>query len=201
MAIAWWPTASPAPRRRSAPDYDVSGRLDVAVLDRADVPKDADYYLCGPDELHARHRRRAHCPRRRSPSASRPRRSAPSPSTRPASSRTATGAPHPPDGLARQRPDRDVRPQQPRHPVGRPLPEPARLRRGLRRPGRIRLPTRRLPQLRERLGRRRRHLRPGPTGSRRPRDGCSSAAAGPRPSSPSTCERRVTAGRRSLSGW
>jgi ferredoxin-NADP reductase/ferredoxin len=30
-------------------DYDVSGRLDLAVLDRAEVPKDADYYLCGPE--------------------------------------------------------------------------------------------------------------------------------------------------------
>jgi ferredoxin len=31
------------------PDYDVAGRIDLAVLDRAGVPKDADYYLCGPD--------------------------------------------------------------------------------------------------------------------------------------------------------
>ncbi len=30
-------------------DYDVQGRLDPAVLDRADVPRDGDYYLCGPD--------------------------------------------------------------------------------------------------------------------------------------------------------
>jgi ferredoxin-NADP reductase/MOSC domain-containing protein YiiM/ferredoxin len=30
-------------------DYDVSGRLDLAVLERAAVPKDADYYLCGPE--------------------------------------------------------------------------------------------------------------------------------------------------------
>ena len=29
--------------------YDVAGRLDLAVLDGAGVPKDADYYLCGPD--------------------------------------------------------------------------------------------------------------------------------------------------------
>jgi ferredoxin-NADP reductase/MOSC domain-containing protein YiiM/ferredoxin len=31
------------------PDYDIAGRIDLAVLDRAGVPKDADYYLCGPD--------------------------------------------------------------------------------------------------------------------------------------------------------
>jgi ferredoxin-NADP reductase/MOSC domain-containing protein YiiM len=30
-------------------DHDVSGRLDLAVLEQAGVPKDADYYLCGPD--------------------------------------------------------------------------------------------------------------------------------------------------------
>src|SRR5262249_31598253 len=28
---------------------DVSGRLDLAVLDAAGVPPDADYYVCGPD--------------------------------------------------------------------------------------------------------------------------------------------------------
>jgi ferredoxin len=30
-------------------DYDLSGRLDLAVLERAGVPNDADYYVCGPD--------------------------------------------------------------------------------------------------------------------------------------------------------
>jgi ferredoxin-NADP reductase/MOSC domain-containing protein YiiM/ferredoxin len=30
-------------------DYDVAGRIDLSVLDRAGVPKNADYYLCGPD--------------------------------------------------------------------------------------------------------------------------------------------------------
>jgi ferredoxin len=29
--------------------YDVAGRLDAATLERAGVPADADYYLCGPD--------------------------------------------------------------------------------------------------------------------------------------------------------
>jgi ferredoxin-NADP reductase/MOSC domain-containing protein YiiM/ferredoxin len=32
-------------------DYDVAGRLDLALLDRSEVPKDADYYLCGPEEF------------------------------------------------------------------------------------------------------------------------------------------------------
>ncbi len=47
----------PPPRRLQPPgaadahgaDYDVAGRLDLAVLERAGVPKDADHYLCGPD--------------------------------------------------------------------------------------------------------------------------------------------------------
>jgi ferredoxin-NADP reductase/MOSC domain-containing protein YiiM/ferredoxin len=30
-------------------DYDLVGRLDLAVLEDARVPKDADHYLCGPD--------------------------------------------------------------------------------------------------------------------------------------------------------
>jgi ferredoxin-NADP reductase/MOSC domain-containing protein YiiM/ferredoxin len=29
--------------------YDVAGRLDLAALERAGVPTDADFYLCGPD--------------------------------------------------------------------------------------------------------------------------------------------------------
>ena len=30
-------------------DHDVAGRLDLAMLEQAGVPTDADYYLCGPD--------------------------------------------------------------------------------------------------------------------------------------------------------
>ncbi|MFZ0974096.1 MAG: MOSC and FAD-binding oxidoreductase domain-containing protein [Solirubrobacteraceae bacterium] len=37
------------PTNGDAPDHDVKGRLDLAVIERAGVPKDADYYLCGPD--------------------------------------------------------------------------------------------------------------------------------------------------------
>src|SRR3954447_25818260 len=39
------PAEAEAPGR----DYDVAGRLDLAMLDRARVPVDADYYVCGPD--------------------------------------------------------------------------------------------------------------------------------------------------------
>ena len=31
------------------PDHDLTGRLDLVVLEHAGVPKDADYYVCGPD--------------------------------------------------------------------------------------------------------------------------------------------------------
>jgi ferredoxin-NADP reductase/MOSC domain-containing protein YiiM/ferredoxin len=33
----------------SSPDHDLEGRLDLATLEQAGVPMDADYYLCGPD--------------------------------------------------------------------------------------------------------------------------------------------------------
>jgi ferredoxin-NADP reductase/ferredoxin len=34
-----------------AVDHDVTGRLDLTALEQADVPEDADYYLCGPDSF------------------------------------------------------------------------------------------------------------------------------------------------------
>ncbi len=37
------------PTNGDAPDHDLVGRLDLTVLEAAGVPKDADYYLCGPD--------------------------------------------------------------------------------------------------------------------------------------------------------
>jgi ferredoxin-NADP reductase/MOSC domain-containing protein YiiM/ferredoxin len=39
----------PAAEDTRGTDHDVGGRLDLAMLERAGVPKDADYYLCGPD--------------------------------------------------------------------------------------------------------------------------------------------------------
>ena len=46
-----WLTAGPSPEMRPARDYDATGRLDLAILERSQVPKDADYYLCGPEEF------------------------------------------------------------------------------------------------------------------------------------------------------
>ena len=37
------------PTNGDAQDHDLVGRLDLTVLEAAGVPKDADYYLCGPD--------------------------------------------------------------------------------------------------------------------------------------------------------
>ena len=37
------------PAAADAIGHEFAGRLDLAALERADVPKDADYYLCGPD--------------------------------------------------------------------------------------------------------------------------------------------------------
>jgi ferredoxin-NADP reductase/ferredoxin len=41
--------SQPANGDRPGADHDLSGRLDLRVLERAGVPKEADYYLCGPD--------------------------------------------------------------------------------------------------------------------------------------------------------
>jgi ferredoxin-NADP reductase/ferredoxin len=41
----------PASGETLGADYDVAGRLDLAVLDRAGVPIDAEHYLCGPDDF------------------------------------------------------------------------------------------------------------------------------------------------------
>ncbi|MEN3281120.1 MAG: hypothetical protein V7607_2260 [Solirubrobacteraceae bacterium] len=39
----------PAGDDRPGTDHDVAGRLDLSMVEQAGVPKDADYYLCGPD--------------------------------------------------------------------------------------------------------------------------------------------------------
>jgi ferredoxin-NADP reductase/MOSC domain-containing protein YiiM len=40
--------SSPGPADRPAVDFDAPGRLNVRVLRELDVPRDADFYLCGP---------------------------------------------------------------------------------------------------------------------------------------------------------
>ena len=40
--------SSPGPDDRPAVDFDASGRLDMPVLEKLGVPRDAHFYLCGP---------------------------------------------------------------------------------------------------------------------------------------------------------
>ena len=80
----------PGTRDALGADYDIAGRLDLAALERAGVPADADYYVCGPDGF-MRAVGAALADRGVEPTASRPRPSAPSPSTPPGSSPPATG--------------------------------------------------------------------------------------------------------------
>jgi ferredoxin-NADP reductase/MOSC domain-containing protein YiiM len=41
--------SKPTPPAAPDGDHDLSGRLDIGALEQAGVPRDADYYLCGPD--------------------------------------------------------------------------------------------------------------------------------------------------------
>ena len=41
----------PGPEDQPGRDYDSPGHLTVQLIDQLDVPKNADYYLCGPDEF------------------------------------------------------------------------------------------------------------------------------------------------------
>ena len=134
----------------------VSGRLDLTVLD---VPLDADFYVCGPDgfmrDVGAALTARGVAARARPHRSLRDR---PHPRLRPGQGRRAPAARS--RRTARRRTRDHLRPQPPHDPLGRPLREPARPRRGLRRTGRLRLPQRRLPQLREQPARRHDRLRP-----------------------------------------
>ena len=38
----------PGPQDRLGSDFDAPGHLDVAVIEQLGVPRDADFYLCGP---------------------------------------------------------------------------------------------------------------------------------------------------------
>jgi ferredoxin-NADP reductase/MOSC domain-containing protein YiiM len=40
--------SSPLPEDRLAVDFDASGRLDIHAIEEIGVPRDADFYLCGP---------------------------------------------------------------------------------------------------------------------------------------------------------
>ena len=142
--------------------FDVAGRLTASGDRRAGGPPvDADFYLCGPERVHARHRaprstargaapdrvaqRGLRAPRTRSPRGS----SAGAPSHR-RIRRPAMPGSGPPISFAAATS---------RCP-GTRRSAPARVRRGLRRPGSVVLPHRRLPHLRDRAGVAARSLRP-----------------------------------------
>ena len=40
--------SKPDPKDQLGRDYDVAGRLSVPMLDQLGVPREADFYLCGP---------------------------------------------------------------------------------------------------------------------------------------------------------
>jgi len=40
--------SSPGPQDRLGVDFDARGRLDTSVLQKLGVPRDADFYICGP---------------------------------------------------------------------------------------------------------------------------------------------------------
>jgi ferredoxin-NADP reductase/MOSC domain-containing protein YiiM len=139
-------------------DYDVAGRLTAPALAALDPPHDAQAYLCGPlpfmDEISAGltaigiDATRVHTEP-----------FGPAPGLTPGIAATPARAPHPPAGAPGDGHDRRGRPQRARGALDRRLRQPARARRGLRRPGALVLPDRRLPQLRDDAHRRRSRLR------------------------------------------
>ena len=149
--------SAPGPSDVAGEAFDVAGRLDAAALAAAGVPVDADYYLCGPDGF-MRGLGAALTARGVGPSASAPRRSAaPAPS-----------APAWWTGRAGRRTRPRARPVRARRSGSRAatwrcrgprVREPARAGGGVRRPGQLRLPDRRVPQLRHRRARRFRGVR------------------------------------------
>ena len=111
-----------------------------------------------PRRVHARHGRRPDRPRR--PARARRHRGVRRGRGPPVRDRRRRRPPAPPPRRpGGNRADGQLRPQRPRRALGRPLAEPARPRRGVRRAGRLRLPHRGLPQLRVRAAGRRRRLR------------------------------------------
>ena len=43
----------PGPQDQLGSDFDAPGHLDVAALEQLGVPRDADFYLCGPADVSA----------------------------------------------------------------------------------------------------------------------------------------------------
>ncbi|MEP7022407.1 MAG: hypothetical protein ABJB47_01050 [Actinomycetota bacterium] len=144
----------PRPQDR---DFDSTGRITADVLRKADVPAEADFYLCGPARfmhdiaavLTAR------VPRRTGSAA---RVFGPAEAVAPDVVDATKRSPHPPAGQPGPGPLISFSRSKFVGHVGPSLRQPPRVRRGLRRPRQVQLPQRRLPHVRDRAGQRRGQL-------------------------------------------
>ena len=141
--------SSPDSEDRPNVDFDAAGRLDVEALEKLDLPRNGDFYICGPSDIHERLDRR---PRRDgNRTVSDPHRTVRSWPIHYARHRGfAAPAAASPDRARRVRTDGFVCPQRPGCPLGVFVSKLARTGRGLRRTRAVCLPNRRLPHLRER---------------------------------------------------
>ena len=161
--------------------FDVTGRLTADVIDAGGVPTaEADFYVCGPGPF--MHDIAGALTARGVP----PDRVAmevfgPGESSTPGIVGAQVRPPHPPPGEPGPGPPISFSRSNLSVDVGSVVREPARVRRGLRRPGQVVVPDRRLPHVRDRARQRRGQLR-GPTRSSRPSPGraliCCSRPAG-----------------------
>ncbi len=131
------------------------------MLAELDPPDDAEAYICGPtpfmDELSA-----ALAATGLDASRIHTETFGPAAGLTPGIAATPARPPHPPAGEPGAGPDDRVRAQRPHRPVEHRLREPARARRGLRRPRPLVVPHRRLPHLRDDRHRRRLDYPPDP---------------------------------------
>ena len=151
--------SAPGPTDRPAVDFDGPGRLDVRVLKELGVPREADFYLCGPAafmsgltadlmswgvpaaRLHSEN-------------------FGPGPALTPGVAAAPARAPHPPDRPAGVGPMVSFARSNLAVRWDSGVSEPARTGRGLRCAGALGLSHRRLPQLRDRTYRWRSRLSP-----------------------------------------
>src|SRR5919199_1727837 len=141
----------PAPGDRPGVDFDAPGRLTAEDLAALDLAPDAEVFLCGRG-LHGRRARRPGSRRFPARADSHGDVWRDSPARRPGASPAAR--------TADRRAGRDLRAVGDQRPFRRPLAQPARAGRGVRRPRGLVLSHRRVPSLRERPRQRRSRIRP-----------------------------------------
>ena len=151
--------------------FDSTGRLSGRLLAELGLPRDADAYLCGPtafmDELSAGlvalglEAGRIHTER-----------FGPAPGSTPGIAATPAREPHPPPGEPGDGPAVEFARSNLVDSLERRLRERARARRGVRRPGALVVPHRRVPRVRDGGDVGRRRLRPRPGRAARPTAAC-----------------------------